>query len=147
MVSFWQVKEIGETLLNFHYTYQTYLPNNKFLANNYKFWILKRLHFCQKSDFHKNLVRGYYRIIIQIVERNWKNHLQWCRNQEGGAGSHLADQLTLFQPGEGRLSPPITTGTPMQCFSPSGITGIHTGITYDKFDRCVHCQNGIWVKF
>ena len=25
---------------------------------------------------------------------------------------YLADQLTLFDPGEGRLSPPITTGPP-----------------------------------
>ena len=35
----------------------------------------------------------------------------------GGPGGHwppqyLADQLTLFQPGEGRLSPPITNGPP-----------------------------------
>ena len=27
----------------------------------------------------------------------------------------LADQLTLFQPGKGRLYPPITTGTPGMC--------------------------------
>ena len=43
----------------------------------------------------------------------------------GGAGEplapeYLADQLTLFQPGEGILSPPITTCPPI--FSPSGIT-------------------------
>ena len=33
---------------------------------------------------------------------------------------YLADQLTLFQPGEGRLSPPITAAP--QIFSFSGIT-------------------------
>ena len=37
------------------------------------------------------------------------------------AHQYLTDQLTLFQPGEGRFSPPITTGTP-NFFSPSGIT-------------------------
>ena len=35
--------------------------------------------------------------------------------------SYLADKLTLIQVGEGRLSPPITTGPPKK-FSPSGIT-------------------------
>ena len=37
--------------------------------------------------------------------------------ESGGQGGHwppqyLTDQLTLFQPGVGRLSPPITSGTP-----------------------------------
>ena len=40
----------------------------------------------------------------------------WCRNQRGGGEplvpQYLADQLTIFQPEKGRLSPPITTGTP-----------------------------------
>ena len=53
---------------------------------------------------------------------------QWCRNRgarsaPGPPPQYLADQLTLFQPGEGRLSPLITTGIP-QIFSPSGITEI-----------------------
>ena len=37
------------------------------------------------------------------------------------APQYLADQLTLFQLREGRLSPPITTYWHPQCFSPSGI--------------------------
>ena len=50
---------------------------------------------------------------------------QWCRNR--GLGGHcplpqyLAAQLTLFQLGEGWLSPLITTA-PSQIYSPSGIT-------------------------
>ena len=40
----------------------------------------------------------------------------------GGPPQYLADQLTLFQPGEGILSPPINTASPLQLFSPSGIT-------------------------
>ena len=35
-------------------------------------------------------------------------------------GQYVAGQLTLFQPEEGRLSPPIATDTP-HFFSPSGI--------------------------
>ena len=31
---------------------------------------------------------------------------------EPGGPQYLADQLTLFQPGEGRLSPPITSAPP-----------------------------------
>ena len=44
----------------------------------------------------------------------------------GGPGGPLAPSIfgrsvKPIQTGEGRLSPPITTGPP-QCFSPSGIT-------------------------
>ena len=44
----------------------------------------------------------------------------------GGQGGHwppqyLADQLTLFQPGEGRLSPPITTGPPNVSHLPASL--------------------------
>ena len=34
---------------------------------------------------------------------------------------YLADQLTLFQPGEGRLSPPIATGTPKIIHLPASL--------------------------
>ena len=34
------------------------------------------------------------------------------RGASGPLHQYLEDQLTLFQPGEGRLSPPITTGPP-----------------------------------
>ena len=37
------------------------------------------------------------------------------------APQYLADQLTLFQPGEGRLSPPITIGPPNFFHLPIGI--------------------------
>ena len=38
---------------------------------------------------------------------------------------YFADQLTLFRPGEDKLSPTITTAPPnFQIFSPSGITAI-----------------------
>jgi hypothetical protein len=46
-----------------------------------------------------------------------------------GALQYLADQLTLFQPGEGILSPPIPTG-PTIFFSPSGITDYLGGCIY-----------------
>ena len=35
---------------------------------------------------------------------------------EGGQGGHLKDQLTLFQPEEGRLSPPTEYGHPERVF-------------------------------
>ena len=34
---------------------------------------------------------------------------------------YLADQVTLFQPGVGRLSPPITTGTPKNIQLPASV--------------------------
>ena len=59
--------------------------------------------------------------------------------EPGGHGGHwpsqyLADQLTLFQPGEGRLSPLLLL-TPT-IFSPSGITVTEGGWTEG------YCQNG-----
>jgi hypothetical protein len=44
----------------------------------------------------------------------------------GTTPQYLTNQLTLFQPGKGILSPPITTGSPAQIFSPSGITATYT---------------------
>ena len=41
--------------------------------------------------------------------------------EPGGPGGLTGRSVNPIPTGEGRLSPPITTGTP-QCFSPSGIT-------------------------
>ena len=45
----------------------------------------------------------------------------------GGSGGalvpqYLADQLTLFKPGEGRLSPPITAGPPKFFHLPASLS-------------------------
>ena len=45
---------------------------------------------------------------------------------------YLADQLTLFQPREDRLSPRITSRSP-QFFSPSGITAMGKVISVSYF--------------
>ena len=57
---------------------------------------------------------------------------------EGGAlppPQYLADQLTLFQPGEGRLSQRITTSPP-PIFSPSVITGLSVSVL-ESYDICL----------
>ena len=41
-----------------------------------------------------------------------EDHLVMPEPEEPLAPQYLADQLTLFQPGKGRLCPTITTGTP-----------------------------------
>ena len=62
--------------------------------------------------------------------------------EQGGQGGHcpppnqyLADQLTLFQPGEGRLSQRITTAPP-QIFSPSVIPGLSVSVL-ESYDICL----------
>ena len=62
--------------------------------------------------------------------------------EPGGPGGPLAPPIFFrsvnpTETGEGRFSPPITTGPPPQCFSPSGITVSvqrdFCDIAYEKF--------------
>ena len=79
-------------------------------------------------------------LIWSILEA--MQYISCILNSDAGTGGpggplalqYLADQLTLFQPWEGRLSPPINYYWPPQCFSPSGITGIYWNIMF-AFDR------------
>ena len=57
------------------------------------------------------------------------------------APQYLADQLTLFQPGEGRLSPPITTGP-----TPNFFTFRHHCLGNKKLKLFYRCDNsGLWI--
>ena len=80
------------------------------------------LWFCLKLKIFKTLVwcqdslKMSWRKVVFFSHSKLCTTVQWCRNR-GGQGGHwppqyLVDLLTLFQPGEGRLSPPITTGPP-----------------------------------
>ena len=69
--------------------------------------------------------------------------MQWCRNREGQGGhwpsQYLAYQLTLFQPGEGRLSPLLLL-IPTNFFT---FRRKASGITVTEGDWTEgYCQNG-----
>ena len=55
--------------------------------------------------------------------------------EEGRPGIFLADQLTLFQPGDGILSPPITTGTPNVFHLSASLLGVVIPVLY----KCSTC--------
>ena len=74
--------------------------NNQF--QNYESWI-----------FTNNLIIRLFLTILFLLSSLMK---QWSVMLEPGGPlpyKYLADKLTLFQPGEGKLSPPITTGIPI----------------------------------
>ena len=66
------------------------------------------------------LIERDYFHIIRVLHTFYSCLQQTVMPEPGGGGQgghwpppqYLADQLTLFQPGEGRLSPPITSGPP-----------------------------------
>ena len=78
--------------------------------------------------FHYEIFWPNFDVIIDypyLTLLTYLSSLQWCRDW-GGQGGHwpsqyLADQLTPFQPGEGRLSPPITTGPPKVFHLPASV--------------------------
>ena len=69
------------------------------------------------------------RAVINPPEKKRANRTSLCEGMQdrGGPGGalapqYLADQLTLFKLGEGRLSPPITTGPPNVFHLPASLT-------------------------
>ena len=61
------------------------------------------MYFVQHNHTYKVLIKGYK--YFKISDAGTGEGLRGATEPQ-----YLADQLILFQPGEGRLSTPITTG-------------------------------------
>ena len=77
------------------------------------------------SNFHFYVVRkqSYPCVVFDIICIISMLYVS-VMPEPGGGGQgvkYLADQLTLFQPGEGRLCPPINTGPPKFVHLPSSL--------------------------
>ena len=71
------------------------------------------------SQIFSNMIS--FKTFINVDIKNpWTNRI----NVMDSPPQYLADQLTLFQPAEGKLSPPITTGTAKNIHLPASLGSV-----------------------
>ena len=124
-----------------------------------------QLHFwcseCTSHDLLQTLLLNWFSVNT-IEDLNFSFRIETYSNvynkravmpQPGGPGrplapppQYLADQLTLFQPGEGRLSPPITTRPPKKFHLPASLLPMNSPLHSIVFSFAKPIKTSIILK-